>query len=178
MPAPATRSPWLTIEAIALIVLGLAALFAPILAGVAVALCLGVILTAAGLIGLVSAFAGRGHAHPGWSVISAILALVVGLFLLFIPLAGAVVLSLVIGAYLILDGVTLIGLALDHRKRGDRRWGWLLAAGIGDIILALIILTLSAFGAAALIGVIVGIDLILAGVALLALHRGPRILPV
>jgi len=172
------KSPWLRIEAVFLIVLGIAALIMPLFAGVAITLTLGLILTAAGVIGLISAFAGRHHVHLGWSLASAILALLLGLFLLIYPLAAAVVLAVLIGAYLLFDGVTIIGLAVTRRNRGDRPWGWLLAAGVADLVLAIFLITLGALGAASLIGVVLGIDLIFAGAALFITHAsGPRLAP-
>jgi len=171
------RSTWLTIEGVLLILLGIFALLSPLFAGIALALTLGILLVVAGAVGLISAFAGRAHSHQGWSLVSAIIALVVGLLLLVSPLSGAVAITLVIGAYLVLDGISLIGLSLDHRRRGDRAWAWLLVAGIVDIILAAFIVMLTGAGSAVLIGFIVGLDLIVAGVALLMLHRRGAIPP-
>jgi uncharacterized membrane protein HdeD (DUF308 family) len=168
------KSSWLTIEAVVLILLGVAALILPLFAGVALTLTLGVILILVGAVGLVSAFAGRDHAHLGWSVFSGALALIAGLVMLFTPLAGAVILSVLFAIYLLLDGVSLIGIALDHRKHQTRAWGWLLAAGIADILIALFIVSLTAFGSAVFLGVILGIDLILAGAALLLVHGVTR----
>ena len=171
------RSIWFTIEGILLVILGIFALLAPLFAGLALALALGVLLVVAGVVGLISAIAGKAHSHQGWSLLSAVIALVVGLLLLISPLSGAVAITLLIGAYLLLDGISLIGLSLDHRRRGDRAWAWLLVAGIVDIILAAFIVFLSAAGSAVLIGFIVGLDLIVAGVALLMLHRRGVIAP-
>jgi uncharacterized membrane protein HdeD (DUF308 family) len=171
------RSIWLTVEGVLLIVLGIFALLAPLFAGLALAITLGILLVVAGLIGLISAIAGRAHSHQGWSLLSAAIALFVGLFLLISPLGGAVAITLIIGAYLLLDGISLIGLSFDHRRRGDRAWGWLLLAGVVDILLAAFIVVLSAAGSAVLIGFIVGLDLILAGIALLMLHRRGAIVP-
>jgi uncharacterized membrane protein HdeD (DUF308 family) len=172
MDAVARRSTWLTIEGVVLIVLGLFALLAPLFAGLALALTLGILLTVAGVVGLISAVAGRHHAHQGWSLLSAAIALIIGLVMIIWPLAGAAVLTLILGAYLLLDGISLIGLALNHRRRGDRAWAWLLVAGVVDLLLAGIIILLSASGSAMLIGFIIGLDLVLAGIALLMLHRG------
>ncbi len=117
-------------------------------------------------------FAGyRAHVHPGWSLASAVIALVIGVVLLVYPLAGAVALTTVIGVYLLLDGIALIGLALDHRKRGIGPWGWLLASGLIDLLLAAFIVFMSAVGSAVLIGVMVGLSLIFAGIALLLVQR-------
>ncbi len=179
MDLAARRSTWLTVEGVLLIVLGLFALLAPLFAGLALAVTLGILLVVAGGIGLISAFAGRHHAHQGWSLLSAAIALVIGLVILIWPLAGAAGLTLLLGAYLLFDGVSLIGLALDHRRRADTAWGWLLVAGIVDLLLAGVVILLSATGSAVLIGFIIGLDLIVAGIALLMLHRrGGRIVSI
>lgn len=165
------KSPWLTIEGVLLIVLGVAALLMPFMAGLAASLVMAWILILTGVVGLVSAIAGRAHAHLGWSLVSAFLALAVGVALLVFPLVGAVIITIFVGAYLLLDGVALIGLAFDHRRRGVGRWGWLLASGALDILLAAVILFMDAIGSAVLIGVVIGFSLIFGGVALLAAHR-------
>lgn len=171
MAAAPGKSPWLTIEGVLLILLGIAALVMPLMAGLAATLVFAWILILTGMIGLISAFAGRAHAHLGWSLASAIIALLIGIILLVYPLVGAVALTAVIGAYLLLDGIALIGLALDHRKRGIGPWAWLLASGLIDVLLAALIFFMSAIGSAVLIGFIVGLSLIFAGVALLLIER-------
>lgn len=165
------KSPWLTIEGVLLILLGIAALVMPLMAGLAATLVFAWILILTGMIGLISAFAGRAHAHLGWSLASAIIALAIGVILFFYPLAGAVALTLIIGAYLFLDGIALIGLALDHRRRAISPWGWLLASGLIDLVLAAVILFMSAIGSAVFVGVMVGLSLIFAGIALLLVQR-------
>lgn len=169
--APETRSIWHTIEGVALIVLGLLAILIPVFAGAAFGLALGILLTVAGIVGLIATFQGRRHQHQGWSLASSLLALIAGLLIVFMPVLGADVVALILAFYLLLDGIAQIGLALDHRKRGDRAFGWLLAVGILDVLLALLIVILSPSGKAALIGFIIGLDLVLAGAAMLALHR-------
>ena len=165
------KSPWLTIEGVLLILLGIAALVMPLMAGLAATLVFAWILILSGMIGLISAFAGRAHAHLGWSLASAIIALAIGVILLVYPLAGAVALTTIIAVYLFLDGIALIGLALDHRRRGISPWGWLLASGVIDVLLAALIFFMSAISSAVFIGVVVGISLIFAGVALLLVQR-------
>jgi uncharacterized membrane protein HdeD (DUF308 family) len=171
MTADLKRSPWLTIEGGVLIILGIAALLLPVAAGITLSLVIGLILIASGLVGAIAASTGHAHAHRGLGLASAIVALAVGFLLIFFPLAGPVGLTILLGAYLFVDGVLLIGMAMDHRKRGSARWGWLLASGIVDLVLAAILLLLSGAGSAALIGIVVGVDLILAGIALLLVHR-------
>jgi uncharacterized membrane protein HdeD (DUF308 family) len=168
MSTPSERSLWLSLEGVLLIVLGVGALLMPLMAGIAASLVFGWVLILTGLVGLMSAFANRAHAHLGWSLVSAGLALVVGIVLLLNPLFGAATLTLLIGLYLLLDGVTLVALALDHRRRAIRSWGWLMGSGALDLVLAVFILVMSATGSAVMIGIIVGLSLIAAGIALLA----------
>ena len=143
----------------------------PLMAGIAASLVLAWILIVTGLIGLVSAFAGRAGTHLGWNLASATLALVVGVVLLLFPLIGATVMACVIGAYLLFDGIALVALALDRRRRNLKPWAWLMASGVLDLALAAIILFMSAIGSAVLIGFVIGLSLVAAGVALLATHR-------
>jgi uncharacterized membrane protein HdeD (DUF308 family) len=171
--ATAARPSWLVVEGVLLIVLGVASLVLPWAAALAAALVFGWILVLSGILGVVGAFAARARLHPGWSLVSGLIALVVGGLMLWAPLAGAIGLTLLLAAYLAADGVVLIVLALDQRRRRSPRWGWLLFSAIADLLLAVAIVALSPFTAPMVLGVVVGIDLILAGAAVLALasHR-------
>jgi len=177
MATLAARSNWLTIEAAALIALGVLAIVFPLFTGVAVGVFLGWLLVIVGVLGIISAIAGRDHAHLGWSIASAVVAILAGLILATHPLAAAVVITLIVAAYLLIDGVALTALGLDQRKRGVTRWYWVFGAGAADILLAVLILILTGVGSAILVGVIIGIDLIIAGVGLLAAHRSALIAP-
>ncbi len=170
-PPAGHGSVWFTIEGAALIALGVLAIVFSLAAGVAAALLIGWLLVISGVVGLVSTFRGGGHTHRTWSVVSALLAILVGLLVVFDPLAGALGVALLIGVFLVLDGVSQIGLALDQRKRGAARWGWFLAVGVFDILLAMLIFAMGPLGATSLLGFVVGVDLILAGIALIAVRR-------
>lgn len=170
-PPPGHGSVWFTIEGVVLIALGVLAVAFSLAAGVAAALVIGWILILSGVVGLVSTFRGGGHTHRAWSLVSALLAVLVGALVIFDPVAGALGVAMLLGVFLLLDGVSQIGLAVDQRRRGASRWGWFLAVGVVDILLALLILALGPLGATALLGFIVGVDLMLAGVALIAVRR-------
>jgi uncharacterized membrane protein HdeD (DUF308 family) len=165
------QSIWLTLEGWLLIGLGVLALFSPLFAGLAAAMVFGWLLVMVGVVGLVSGFAGRQRLHAGWALASAGVALMAGLVLVIFPLVAAAGLAILIGAYLLLDGLTLIGLALNTRKGGSGRWGWILASGLLDLVLAAIVLTLTAVGSTLLLGFVIGLDLIATGIALLVFHR-------
>jgi uncharacterized membrane protein HdeD (DUF308 family) len=161
--------PWFIAEGVLLIVLGVVAAALPAIAGVAAAVVFGWVLILAGLFGLTSLIGSRDHAHLLWSVVSGVVALVVGALIVWAPLVGAVTLALFIAAYLLIDGVALIGLGLDQRKRTARGWPWLIVSGVIDLVLALAILALGAGADATLLGFLIALDLIVAGIALAAL---------
>jgi uncharacterized membrane protein HdeD (DUF308 family) len=86
--------------------------------------------------------------------------------------SGVVSLTLVLTAFLVLEGIASIMLALQARHGFSARWGLLLFSGLVDLgLAALIFLNLPATAAWA-IGLLFGINLVFGGSALIsmALH--------
>ncbi len=159
---------WFMVEGIVLMVLGFAAIVVPPLATLAVTIFLGWLFVISGVAGLVMTFMQRHAPGVGWAVLSALVALLVGALLLWRPLAGVLSLTLVLAAYFIVDGVLSILFAIEHRGGLPRQWGWLLASGVVDLILAGIILAGFPGTAAWVPGLLVGIDMLVGGAALFA----------
>jgi uncharacterized membrane protein HdeD (DUF308 family) len=160
------------IEGIVLVILGILAVVIPPIATIAVTLVVGWLFLISGIVGLVTTYMAR-HA-PGfwWSLISAVLAVIAGLVLLLWPISGAVTLTLLLIAFFTIEGIVSIMYALEHKKELSGRWGWMLVSGIIDLILAAIILSGLPGTAAWAIGLLVGINLLFGGVAMIgmALH--------
>ena len=100
------------------------------------------------------------------------MAIAAGVILLWWPLNGALSLTVVLTAFLSIEGILSILYALDHKRELSGRWGMMLMSGIIDIVLAGIILAGLPGTAAWAIGLLVGINLIFGGSALIsmALH--------
>jgi uncharacterized membrane protein HdeD (DUF308 family) len=160
------------IEGIVLLVLGLLAIVVPPIATLAVEILVGWILLASGIVGLISTFRMRGAPGFGWSLVSAVIGIAAGVILLVWPLSGAVSLTLVLSIFLLFEGIASIMLALGHRREFSGRWAMLLFSGVIDIILAAIIFAGLPGTAAWAIGLLVGINLVVGGSALIsmALH--------
>jgi len=81
-------------------------------------------------------------------------------------------LTLLLIVFFIMEGVATIMYALDHRRDLPGRWGFMLASGIVDLVLAAIIYAGLPGTAAWAIGLMVGINMLFGGGALigLALH--------
>jgi uncharacterized membrane protein HdeD (DUF308 family) len=140
----------------------------------AVAIFIGWLFLISGIVGLVTTFWMR-HA-PGfwWSLLSAVLGIVAGIVLIGSPVSGAISLTLVLIVFFIIEGVASIMFALEHRRELSGRWGWMLASGIVDLVLAAIIFAGLPLSAAWALGLLVGINLVFGGSALVAMALHAR----
>jgi uncharacterized membrane protein HdeD (DUF308 family) len=162
------------IEGIVLVILGLIAVCVPPLATVTVEILIGWLILLSGVLGLVMTFQTRGTPGFGWSLLSAIVGILVGIVLLIWPLSGVFSLTVMLTVFLVLEGAVSIMYALAHRREKSSRWEMMLVSGIVDLILAGLILAGLPGTAAWAIGLIVGINLFFGGVALAALALQAR----
>ena len=162
------------VEGVVLLVLGATAIVIPPLATLAATLVLGWLFLVSGVVGLFTTFLMR-HA-PGfwWSLISAALAVLVGSLLLARPVSGAYSVTLVLIAFFIIEGVASIMFALEHKRELSGRWGWMLASGVIDLLLAVMILAGLPGTAAWALGLLVGINMVFGGAALIAMAMHAR----
>src|SRR5258708_10232472 len=165
------------IEGIVLLILGAIAVGVPPVATVAVELFIGWLILLSGLLGLVMVFETRGSAGFGWSLLSALLGIVVGVVLLIWPLSGVLSLTVMLTAFLTLEGVASIMYALAHRRESSSRWELMLVSGIVDLILAGLILAGLPGTAVWAIGLLDGINLLVGGLALIAIALQARASP-
>ena len=161
-------------EGIILIVLGIGAVAIPPLAGLAATIFLGWLLLVAGLVGLLFTLRGRQAPGFGWALVSALVAILTGALLLWNPFRGLATLTYVLIAYFLIDGVLTIFLAVDHRRELSGRWEWILVNGVIDLVLAGVILAGLPGTLVWAFGLIVGIDLMFGGSALVALALDAR----
>ena len=161
-------------EGILLAVLGIAALIVPPLASLATAIFLGWMFLISGIGGLIVTYWAR--ATPGfwWSLISAALAVLAGMLLLARPMQAVLTLTIVLGAYFLAEGVATIMYALEHKKDLSERWGWLLTAGIMDILIAGFIIAGLPGSALWALGLLVGINMLFGGASLIGMALAAR----
>ena len=172
----AVRGHWkaFLFEGILLVVLGLAAMVAPLIAGLAFTIFMGWMFLISGIMGLAMTFWARQSPGFWWSLISAVLALGAGIILLMQPAQGVLTLTIVIGAYFLAEGVATIMYALEHRRELSERWSWMLFSGILDILIAGMIITGLPGSAEWAIGLLVGINLVFGGASLIGMALAAR----
>ncbi|MBR1148516.1 HdeD family acid-resistance protein [Bradyrhizobium sp. AUGA SZCCT0431] len=161
-------------EGILLAVLGLAAMIVPPLASLAVTIFLGWMFLISGVAGLVVTYWARQMPGFWWSLFSAALAVLAGLVLLARPMQGVLTLTIVVGAYFLIEGVTTIMYALEHRRELSGRWSWLLVSGLMDILISFLIIAGLPGSAEWAIGLLVGINLVLGGASLVGMALAAR----
>jgi len=162
------------VEGIVLVVLGFAAILISPIATLGVEILFGWIFLISGIAGLITTFRMRQAPGFGWSLVSAILGIVAGIVLLLWPLTGILSLTFVLIAYFVIEGVASIMFALEHRRELLGRWAWMLASGIVDLFLAAIILLGLPGTAAWALGLLVGINMVFGGSALIAMALHAR----
>jgi uncharacterized membrane protein HdeD (DUF308 family) len=161
-------------EGIILIILGLAAIVVPLVATLAFTIFFGWLLLISGGVGLFSTF--KMHPAPGfwWSLISAILAIVVGGLLIAWPIRGALSLTLLLIVFFLIEGVVSIMFAVEYRRNLPARWGWMVASGVVDLILAALIFAQFPSSAVWAIGLLLGINMVFGGTTLIMMALDAR----
>jgi uncharacterized membrane protein HdeD (DUF308 family) len=163
---------WLLALGILMIILGAIAIAAPVAATIAVQFMLGWLLVITGIAEAIHAFMVRGWRGFLLELLSAVLYLGVGILLLVNPLEGALALTIVLAAFLVVEGIFKIIMAM--RVRDHDGWGWLLASGILSVILGALIWAQWPASGLWVIGLLVGIQLLFTGWSLVMLALAAR----
>ena len=161
-------------EGIILIILGIAAIALPPIATLAFTIIIGWVFLISGVVGLFTTFWARHVPGFWWSLISAIIGIAAGVVLLLWPITGTLSLTLVLIAFFFIEGIVSIMYAIEHRNQLTGRWGWMLVSGIIDLILAGIIFAGLPETAVWALGLLVGINMLFGGAALIAMALAAR----
>ena len=152
-------------QGVVMIILGVLAVCAPVAATLAVDIYVGWLLLISGLIGLI-AIVSTHHVNAFlWSLVTAALSVVIGVLLILKPIEGAVSLTVVLTAFFIAEGVFQTAVALASRQVMAGTWGWMLMSGIADLVLAAVIIAGWPGTAIWALGLLVGINLLTSGCA-------------
>ncbi|MBS1888831.1 MAG: DUF308 domain-containing protein [Actinobacteria bacterium] len=159
----------LRVIGIVAIVIGCFAILLPELFSLGAAVFAGCVLV------LVSAFLAAAvfTAHGVGSLLArlawALLTFVVGLWLILEPHNGTLTLTLVLGIYFLLMGLTRVIVAFVGRGRPNA--GWIGLSGVCGLIIGILVLVKFPSSADWAIGLLIGIDLIFAGWSLISVAQ-------
>jgi len=86
--------------------------------------------------GLLASLRKRGVSFLLWR---GILAVLVGILLLISPFGSATVFGIIVGAWMMVDGLSTVGLSFQLKKQ-NTPWGWVLADGIIQTLFGLLVI--------------------------------------
>jgi len=155
---------WYLLQGVLMIVAGFLALVYPLVASVAMVFLLGWILIISGVLQGIGLIGARDVPHYWLSLISAVLAIVIGLLLLRQPDSGLLVMTVLLIVYFMVEGISKVIFALTIRPFPN--WGWVLASGIVGIVLAVYLWANMPVSSEWVLGILLGILLVSEGVAL------------
>ena len=176
------------LEGAVLVALGLLAVVIPSIASSAATNALGWVFLISGAVGFATTHWTRHLPGYWWSLVSALLGLLVGALLilqqtsdlyrgLYIgwPIERIAPLALVLVVFFAIEGMASIMYALSHRSAYSKRWAWMLASGIIDLILAIVVVLGIAGTAAWAVGLLVGVNMVFGGIALIGMALHARV---
>jgi uncharacterized membrane protein HdeD (DUF308 family) len=150
---------WLMAYGVLSLLLGLAAFAAPFIATFAATIVIGVFFLLAGIASIAAGLMGGKREGRLYAILFGILTLFIGALMVFDPVSGALSLTLVVAIWLAVRGV----MEFLWGVRFARHRGWMIALGVVNVLLALVILATISWSALTLPGYILGISFLFAG---------------
>ncbi len=174
------------IEGAILILLGCSAVIVPSISNSSITLLLGWIFLISGIAGFVPMFLTQMYPGFWWSLVSALLAILVGVILITnnsqdlyggmigwpFQIAALESLRKLIAIFFLIEGGASIMFAFEHRRQFSARWAWMVLSGIVDLMLGAIIIFDLPGTSSWTMGLLIGINMIFGGCALIALALG------
>jgi len=166
---------WIVALGIVYVIAGFIALGSVMTATVASVLVVGVMMIVAGVAELINAFQIKTWGKfLVWALLG-VLYIVAGFVTFDNPVFAAVLLTLVLGASLVVSGIMRLILAFSMKR--ETPWIWVALSAVVTLLLGLLILARWPVNSVYILGLFLGIDLLMAGAGWIALgfglHRNP-----
>jgi uncharacterized membrane protein HdeD (DUF308 family) len=155
-----------------LIVFGVVAVGAPLLAAVAVNALVAWLIVLAGVVHLMLAFRVHGAGSVIWKLLVGIAYLCFGGYVMLHPVLGIASLTLILASLFLIEGI--LDIVLYVKMRPIHGSSWVLIDGIVTLLLGLLIYMQWPSSSAWAIGTLVGISLIFSGVARVGMSMAVR----
>ncbi|NIZ11626.1 HdeD family acid-resistance protein [Pseudooceanicola sp. HF7] len=151
--------------ALMLLIGGVLALMNPFAASLAVTTLVGIFFLASGVIQAWILFRAQAHDHRLWNGFVALLTIVAGVWLLANPLQGTVSLTLILGVVFFVMGVVRLLMAT---QLGGTPFLWLaILSGVASVGIGLLVFFDFASATSALLGLLLGFQLLAEGIGLM-----------
>lgn len=154
---------------IVMLLLGIAAIMMPLLSSLVVEIMVGWLLALSGAFAIIGAFSLRGTKLFAWEIVTGLVTLAAGVLMLSYPLEGLVALTVLVAVTMLLTGIVQGAFALWVRPAAGWVWGGLSA--LISVVLGLYIFVALPEASAVILGLLVGIDFVSTGTALVLIAR-------
>jgi len=154
------------------VITGFLSLVMPWASGVGVTFVVGFAMVIGGVARLVGVFHAGSFGRGTLAFIGGALTLLAGVILVARPGVGLAVLTLMVGAYLLVDGI--FGAVLAFHVRPEKGWGWMLFGAAMAFLLGILLLTEWPLSGLWAIGTLVGINMLFAGFAMISIGSAAR----
>ena len=166
------KSGWIIALGIIYMIAGFIALGSVAMATVVSVLIVGIMMIIAGVAEVISAFQIKSWGKFLLWALLGVLYIVAGFVTFENPLLAAVLLTLILGASLVVSGIMRIVLAFSMKR--ETPWIWVAVSGVITLLLGLLILMRWPVSSLYILGLFLGIDLIMAGAGWIGLGFGLR----
>jgi len=163
---------WLVALGVVTVIAGVLSVGSPLASGLAVAFIIGIAMTIGGVARTIAAFSAGSFGQGTLAFIGGILTFVAGLIVVARPGIGLATLTLMLGGYLLVDGMS--GAVLAFQVRPEKGWGWMLFSAAMGVVLGFLLLSDWPLSGQWAIGTLVGINLIFSGFSIISVGSAAR----
>jgi uncharacterized membrane protein HdeD (DUF308 family) len=163
---------WIVALGVVYLIAGFIALGSVAMATVVSVLVVGVMMIVAGIAEVISAFQIKSWGKFLLWALLGVLYIIAGFVTFENPLLAAVLLTLILGASLVVSGIMRIVLAFSMKR--ETPWIWVALSGVITLLLGVLILVRWPVSSLYILGLFLGIDLIMAGAGWIGLGFGLR----
>ncbi len=151
----------LTMLGVVQIIVGILALGSPLVTGVGIVMLIGVMILLAGIVRLFGAFKAGSFGAGVLALLSGLVAIVVGGYMLSRPGAGLATLTWILALYFVISGIgeVIVGLGMKPIKG----WVWNVFSGVVGLLLGIMIWRQFPLSGAWAVGTLVGVYFIMGG---------------
>lgn len=149
------------------VVLGAIAIIVPPLASVTITYLVGILLLIGAVAFVAEAISRGSTGHRIWSALLAVLYVFAGVWLIINPVSGTITLTWILAIFFLLIGVLRLIAGIASRGKVPNA-GWTIVNGVLSIVIAVLVIGDLPSSAAWAIGLLVGIQLLFDGFALIA----------
>ncbi|PHX80799.1 MAG: hypothetical protein CK540_05980 [Thermoleophilia bacterium] len=149
------------------VVLGAIAIILPPLASVTITYLVGILLLIGAVAYVAEAISRGSTGHRLWSALLAVLYVVAGVWLIINPISGTITLTWILATFFLLIGVLRLIAGISSRGKLPNS-GWTIVNGVLSILIAVLVIGNLPSSAAWAIGLLVGIQLLFDGIAVIA----------